>query len=83
MSNKQIIFKFDGLEDVVKNFKHALWPQSGRIYQRNNISGKNIHNIKIEINAAIEDHNRAYTRLNENFRRYINQWETLGIDFYE
>ena len=46
-------------------------------------TGKMIYNIKAKIDAAIQDHNRAYIRLNENFKRYMNQWETLGTDFYQ
>ena len=46
-------------------------------------TGKTIYNIKADIDAAIEDHNRAYTRLNKNFKEYMNQWETLGTDFYQ
>ena len=46
-------------------------------------TGKIIYNIKVETDASIKDHNRAYIRLNENFKRYMNQWETLGTDFYQ
>ena len=46
-------------------------------------TGKTIYDIKTDFNDTADDHAEAYMELNRNMKRYLNQWETLGDDFYQ
>ncbi len=45
-------------------------------------TARTLHRVRTNFSAAAQSHVTAYRDLTESMRDFMNQWETLGEDFY-